>query len=219
MIDFMVVGLGNPGSEHAEQRHNAGYRCVGRLAKRHRVAMKASKLASTGKAVIDGSEVLLVQPRTWYNGTGRAVASLMQRENLPIERVIAVYDDLDLPEGRLRMRAKGSDGGNNGLKSIIAETGSGNFGRIRIGIGRPWVNKMPSWDPEVIIRYVLAMPPKDSREVLEAAIERACDAIEAVVREGWDRAMNVYNADAREPGEANQAPLKNAPWNLPSQPE
>lgn len=196
--DFLVMGQGNPGAEHARQRHNVGFWCVNRLARRFGATFSHGRLASTARARIAGRDVLLVKPRTWYNATGRAVISLMQRELVPIQNVIVIYDDLDLPEGRVRLRPRGGDGGNNGLKSVIAETGSREFGRVRIGVGRPWVNKMPSWDPDVIVGYLLAEPPRESREVLERAIERACDAIEAVIRDGWERAMNVYNTDEKE---------------------
>jgi PTH1 family peptidyl-tRNA hydrolase len=193
--DYLVMGQGNPGSEYAGQRHNVGFWCINRLAKRYNVSLGNGRLATTGKARIAGAEVLLVKPRTWYNGTGKAVLALMQRELVPLPNVMVIYDDLDLPEGRIRLRPRGGDGGNNGLKSIIAATGSGEFGRIRVGVGRPWVNKMPSWDTEVVVRYLLANPPKESREVLDRAVERVCDAVEAIIRDGWERAMNEYNTE------------------------
>ncbi len=134
-----------------------------------------------------------MRPRTFVNGSGRAVAPLLQRHGLPLSRLIVVYDELDLPEGRIRLRPDGSAGGHNGLKSIIEATGGGGFGRVRVGIGRPLVDGVPSWDPEAVMRYVLAQPPRDGREALAAAIEQACDAVEAVTADGWERAMNVFN--------------------------
>lgn len=191
---IMVVGLGNPGPEYAGHRHNVGFWTVNRLASRHGIKLDASKNASVGKGRIGDIEVVLVKPRTYVNRSGLAVAPLMQRESVPIEHVIVIYDELDLPEGRIRLRLKGSHNGYNGLKSIIAETGSSDFGRIRIGIGRPTVDGEPSWDPDVIAAYVLSNPPRAGKEALEAAAERAADALEALAATGWDRAMNVFNS-------------------------
>jgi peptidyl-tRNA hydrolase, PTH1 family len=191
---YLIVGLGNPGPEYAANRHNVGFWTVNRLAKLHGIAMDAAKNASTGRGSIAGSEVVLVKPRTYVNRSGLAVAPLMKREAIPIEDVIVIYDELDLPEGRIRLRRKGGHGGYNGLKSIIEATGSSDFGRVRIGIGRPLVDGEPSWDPDFVVRYVLANPPKSGKEALEAAVSRACEAVESVIRDGWDRAMNAYNA-------------------------
>ena len=193
MTDFMIAGLGNPGSEHAHQRHNAGFWCIDKLAKRHSISLRSNRLASTGKGRIDDAEVLLVKPRTFVNNSGNAIAPLLKRERLPVEKLIVVYDELDLPEGRIRLRPGGSAAGHNGLRSVIAKTGSGEFGRVRVGIGRPLHQGVPSWDPEVVVGYVLADPPRASRDALADEVERACDAIEDVLRDGWERAMDVYN--------------------------
>jgi PTH1 family peptidyl-tRNA hydrolase len=193
MADYLVVGLGNPGPKYAASRHNIGAACVNQLARRHKADLRTSRLAQHGETTIEGAGVLLLKPRTWYNGSGEAVAHYMQREHVAIERVIVLYDDLDLPEGRLRLRPSGSDGGNNGLKSIIQATASRDFGRIRIGIGRPRHQGVPSWDPDVVIRHVLGAPSRESRPILEAAIERTCDAVESIIRDGWERAMDIYN--------------------------
>ena len=193
MTEYVVVGLGNPGAEYARHRHNVGGRCVNRLAKRHAIELRASRAASTGKGRVAEAEVMLVRSRGFYNGTGQVIAPILKRERVAIENLIVVYDDLDLPEGRIRLRPSGSAAGNNGLKSIIAATGSKEFGRVRIGIGRPLAQGVPTWDPDVVMRYVLAEPPRAGREAMAAAVERACDAVEAVIRDGWERAMNAYN--------------------------
>jgi peptidyl-tRNA hydrolase, PTH1 family len=188
VTDFVIAGLGNPGAEHAHDRHNAGAMALNRLAKRHHIDFKAGRTASTGKGRMGDSEVVLVKPRTWMNSSGKAIGPLLNREH-----VIVLYDELDLPEGRLRLRPKGGHGGHNGLKSIIEAVGSADFGRVRIGIGRPLHRGVPSWDPEVVMRHVLAQPPKDGREKLETAVERAAEAVEAIIERGWERAMDVYN--------------------------
>ena len=204
MTDFVIAGLGNPGGEHAEQRHNAGFWLINRLAKRHSIAIKNSGNAAAGKGRIAGADILLVKPRTYVNRSGDALGPILRREGVPIENLIVVYDELDLPEGRIRLRPRGGDAGHNGLKSIIAVTGSDAFGRVRVGIGRPHDRfGVPTWDPEIVVRWVLARPPKASREILDAAIERACDAIDAIIASGWERAMNTYNTD---PASAEAAP-------------
>lgn len=206
MTDYLIVGLGNPGPERADQRHNMGFRCINHLARRHGISLRAGRLASAGKGRIDSAEVVLAKPRTWMNNSGNAVGPLLRRERVPVENLTVVYDDLDLPEGRIRLRPGGGDGGHNGLKSIIAAIGSGDFGRVRIGIGRPLDRGVPTWDPDLVMRYVLARPPRASQEALQAAIERACDAIEAVIRNGWERAMDRYNrAEPQDAGKGSES--------------
>jgi PTH1 family peptidyl-tRNA hydrolase len=216
MTDFVVAGLGNPGIEHAGNRHNVGFWAVNRLAKRHGIGLKANRNDWTGKGRIDGAEVVLTRPKTWMNRSGIAIAPLLKREGVLIESLVVVYDELDLPEGRIRIRPKGGSGGHNGLRSIISSTGSSDFGRIRIGIGRPLYLGVPTWDPEIVMRWVLGDPPREAREVLEQAVERACDAIEAVIERGWERAMDVYNRDeakgpaSKEQGTGNGEPQEAA---------
>ena len=197
MSTYLIVGLGNPGPKYVGSRHNAGFRTVDALAQRHQIRLQGPRfwqrnLADAGRGRIGEAEVILVKPQTFYNASGRAVQRFMARERIKPADIIVIYDDLDLPEGRIRMRPNGSHGGNNGLKSIIEATGT-EFGRIRIGIGRPLDKGVPSWDPDVVIRHVLAAPPPGSLPALEAAIERTCDAVEAIIRDGWERAMETYN--------------------------
>jgi PTH1 family peptidyl-tRNA hydrolase len=187
LSSYLISGLGNPGPEYAGHRHNVGFWCIDRLAQRHGIRLNSTRLAWTGEGRIEERDVLLVKPRTFVNGSGRAIAPLLKQPELSLENLIVVYDELDLPEGRVRLRRRGSAGGHNGLKSIIAAVGGGDFGRVRIGIGRPYLNGVPTWDPEVVMRYVLAPPPAAGRAVLDAAVDRACDAIEAVLRDGWER--------------------------------
>ena len=194
MSDYVIVGLGNPGSEHANDRHNVGFRIVNQLAKRHHVELRNSKLASAGRGTIEGADVTLVKPRTWYNGSGKAAAHFLKADHVDVDHLIVIHDELDLPVGRIRVRPKGSTAGNNGLKSVVAEVGSPEFGRVRVGIGRPRDRGVPSWDSEVVMRHVLGQPARDDRAALEAAIDRAADAIAAIIRDGWLQAMSTYNA-------------------------
>ena len=171
------------------------------MAKRISVRVQAGGLFKrkgvNGRGRIADAEVVLAKPQTFYNGTGRAVAQRRRRRRAR-----------EKPHRRLRRprparrphppAAAGRDGGNNGLKSIIGATGSDEFGRIRVGIGRP-ARAVPTWDPDTVMDYLLAAPPRASQEVLDAACERAADAMESVIRDGWERAMNTYNR--KEPGE------------------
>jgi peptidyl-tRNA hydrolase, PTH1 family len=198
VTDFVISGQGNPGKEHAGNRHNVGFWCIDVLARRHGIALKGPRFwqrspADAGKGVIAGVEVVLMKPTTYYNGAGRAVQHFLKRENVPVPNLIVIYDDLDLPEGRIRIRPEGSHGGNNGLKSIAGAVGSTDFGRIRIGVGRPWKNGMPTWDQDAVIAWLLTNPPRQSREILVEATERVADAVEKVIRDGWERAMDTYN--------------------------
>ena len=198
MTDYVISGQGNPGKEHEGNRHNVGFWCIDVIARRRRIAMKGPRFwqrtpADAGKGEIAGTEVMLVKPTTYYNGTGRAVLRFLKQEGVPVEKLIVIYDDLDLPEGRIRVRQNGSHGGNNGLKSIAGAVGSTEFGRIRVGVGRPWRNGMPSWDQDAVIDWLLNDPPKQSRQVLEEATERVADAVEKIIRDGWERAMDTYN--------------------------
>jgi PTH1 family peptidyl-tRNA hydrolase len=204
---YLIVGLGNPGAKYAASRHNIGFRAVDRLARRHGVKLQGPRfwqrnVAEAGHGRVSGTEVLLVKPQTFYNGSGRAVQYFLARERIRPENVIVIYDDLDLPEGRIRLRPEGSHGGNNGLKSIIEAIGRTDFGRIRVGIGRPLHQGVPSWDPEVVVGHVLAAPEGTSAETLDATLERVADAVEAILRDGWERAMDVYNR-AEAAGEPN----------------
>jgi PTH1 family peptidyl-tRNA hydrolase len=193
-VKFLIVGIGNPGGGYAGNRHNVGARCIALLARRHRIDLKAGRHANEGRGRIGDAEVVILRPRTFVNQSGDAVGPAFRRERIPIENLIVVYDELDLPVGRVRLRPKGGTAGHNGLKSIAAAVGSSDFGRVRIGIGRPVVDGAPSWDPEVVADYVLSDPSKQEREVLDAALERACDAIEAVLAAGFHDAMNRFNA-------------------------
>lgn len=192
----LIVGLGNPGSEYAGNRHNVGFWTVNRLARRLGIEIRHhSRTASYGEGTYRGRRLILAKPRTYVNRSGDAVRELVRRYGLAPEQVLVVYDDLDLPVGRMRIRAKGGHGGNNGMKSIIAALGTQEFPRVRIGIGRPVVNGEPSYDPEVVARWVLSDPPPEERAKLDEAVARAQEAIITVLDEGLDAAMNRFNRD------------------------
>jgi PTH1 family peptidyl-tRNA hydrolase len=190
----LVVALGNPGEDYANTRHNVGFWTVNRLAKRHGIRLSGGGQSASGEGTIRGQAVTLAKPRTYVNNSGAAVRTLVDRLRLDgLQELLVVCDDLDLPVGKLRIRNQGGSGGYKGLQSIIDAIKTDAFPRIRIGIGRPVVQGEPSWEPEAVANYVLSDPPRDERDLLEAAAERAADAIELAIAEGVEAAMQQYN--------------------------
>lgn len=184
---FLVVGLGNPGPEYAATRHNVGFRVVDELAARHGIRIRRhDRRSHVGCGRVADRVVCLVKPQTYMNLSGTAVAALCREFGLGPDAVIAVTDDIDLPPGRLRIRARGSHGGHRGLENLFAMLRTNEIVRVRIGVGRP--------PPEEAVDYVLSPIPPADRPVIEAAIRRAADAVEAILAEGVEAAMNRYNA-------------------------
>jgi PTH1 family peptidyl-tRNA hydrolase len=190
---WLIVGLGNPGREYSHNRHNVGYWCVNRLARRHGINLKARTLAAIGEGRIAGNPVTLLKPRTFVNRSGHAVAPALRHAAVAIERVIVIYDELDLPSGKVRIKPKGGHGGHNGIRSIVSAIASSDFPRIRIGIGRPHLDGEPTWDPKHVGEHVLGDPTAAEVEVLREAVEAAAEAVETIISEGLDAAMNRYN--------------------------
>jgi PTH1 family peptidyl-tRNA hydrolase len=190
---WLIVGLGNPGPVYSHNRHNVGYWSVNRLARLHGIPLKARRLATIGQGTIAGVPVLLAKPRTFVNRSGHAVAALLRNFQIKSDQMLVICDDLDLPAGRLRLRPGGGHGGQKGLRSIIGTIGSGGFPRLRIGIGRPVVDGEPSWEPDVVADYVLSDPTPQEAEALQGAAAEAAEAVETVLREGLEAAMNRYN--------------------------
>ncbi len=190
----LVVGLGNPGSEYAGNRHNVGFWAVNRLARRHGIDLKTAGRAALGEGRIGERGVALAKPRAYVNESGAVVWNLVKRLKLDdAQELLIVCDDLDLPLGKVRIRPRGGSGGYKGLQSIIDATGSDQFARVRIGIGRPVVKGRPSYEPEVVAGYVLSDPPPEERRVLDEAVERAIEAIEVAVADGVEQAMARCN--------------------------
>jgi len=191
METYLIAGLGNPGPEHAANRHNVGFRCVERLAAAHGLAFdKRQKNGRVALGEIAGRRVVLVKPQTFMNESGRAVVALARFYQVPPEQMLVVYDDLDLPLGTVRLRPEGGSGGHKGMRSIIEHLGSQNFPRLRIGIGRP----AGQMDPAA---YVLQDFSVEEQPLVEEALERAVAAIETWLREGIVMAMSRHNRGVR----------------------
>lgn len=185
----MIVGLGNPGREYAHTRHNVGFDVLDLLAKQAGAEWKKSWRwpVETGEAEVGGRRLTLVKPRTFMNASGPPVAALARKKGIAPADVLIVYDDVDLPAGQLRLRKKGSAGGHNGIKSVIASLGTEEFPRIRVGVGRP------EQGGRDMVDHVLSKFAPDEREEMAAAMKRAADAVARAVESGMDRAMNEFN--------------------------
>ncbi|MBM3924658.1 MAG: aminoacyl-tRNA hydrolase [SAR202 cluster bacterium] len=182
-----VVGLGNPGPEYAESRHNIGFMCVDSLAKKWGVKLgERRKLVVLEKTAFEGTDVVLAKPRTFMNASGEAVAYLLSRFGGTASDLIIVYDEMDLPLGTIRIRGKGSSAGQKGIGNIIATLGNEAFPRLRVGIGRA-AEGIGGRD------YVLSSFEKEERVAVKEVVERAGEAIECLLREGLERAMNKFN--------------------------
>lgn len=190
----LIVGLGNPGSAFAGNRHNVGFRTINRLSRELGIDVgKHTKTASIGEGQFESSRLILAKPRTFMNLSGVAIGELLRRFKLPASQMLLIYDELDLPAGRVRIRESGGHGGQKGMKSIVAAAGTSDFPRIRIGIGRPIVGDKPSWEPEVIAGWVLGDPPTDQRRILDDAVTIAAEAALVCLRDGVTAAMNRFN--------------------------
>jgi PTH1 family peptidyl-tRNA hydrolase len=187
-VDFIVCGLGNPGTRYENTRHNCGFMALDLLAEQEGFKIKKLKFKSlTALETINGVKCFFMKPTTFMNRSGEAVAAAMEFYKIKIENVIVIFDDYALPLGSVKIRRSGSDGGHNGIKSIILQSGSDNFPRVKIGIDRP-----PH--PDYVLKdWVLSPFKKAEGEKLEASLERAAEAVRLMVRDGVDRAMNDFN--------------------------
>ena len=189
---YLIVGLGNPTSQYAGTRHNIGFSVITELSDRYQIAMNCKEhKAICGKGYIEGQKVLLMEPQTYMNLSGEAVRSAMDFYKLTNEDLIIIYDDISLDGGQLRVRKKGSAGGHNGIKNIIAHLGSDEFMRIKVGVG----NKPSNWD---LADYVLARFPQEELEAVRESVKRAGEACTSIMTDGIDVAMNQFNKKVKE---------------------
>ncbi len=187
-VEFIIAGLGNPGREYEGTRHNAGFLAVDRLADRLGAQVARVRFKGvTGAASLGGRSVLLLKPGTFMNLSGQSVREAMAFYKVPPKKTLIIFDDINLPPGRLRVRRKGSDGGHNGMKNIIYLTGSDQFPRIKLGVGQ---KPHPDYD---LADWVLSKFSQGDLKELDQALDHACAAAELIVRGDIDRAMNQYN--------------------------
>ena len=183
----LIVGLGNPGVRYRSSRHNVGFRCVDLLAKKWDIPTKDRRAkAVLGQGYHSGREVVLAKPRTFMNNSGEGINYLMARFRTGPEDLVVIYDEMELPLGRLRIRPQGSDGGHNGMRSIIAALGTQVFSRIRVGIG-------PPAEGGSSIPHVLGHFSSEEEGVVSEIVDRVASAVDCILEEGIDAAMSQFN--------------------------
>lgn len=199
---YLIAGLGNPGPEYSETRHNLGFKVVDRLAAE--LAVRADRplmRALTVKTKVNGTDLLLAKPQSYMNRSGEPVAALLHWYKLSPRQLIVVYDDLDLPLGKLRIRPSGGTGGHNGLFSVKEKLSTGDFCRVRLGIGRPPISGSDTVD------WVLGRFTSEEQELVNEVVLKASQAIREILLNGLEAAMNKYNSEqlpAKTPGSYEQ---------------
>jgi peptidyl-tRNA hydrolase, PTH1 family len=183
---YIIVGLGNPGKRYQHTKHNIGFITIDFLAEKHGIQInKIKHKALVGEGVISGQKVLLVKPQTYMNLSGNSVREIVAYYKVELENLIVVYDDIDIPMGRLRIRKRGSAGTHNGMRSIVYDLQADGFPRVRIGIGGERRIRLTD--------YVIGGFGKEERKLMEESVTRASAALECLLSEGIDQAMNEYN--------------------------
>ncbi len=187
--EFIVVGLGNPGNKYTYTRHNSGFLCLDMLSQKLNFRIDRLKFKSLiCDTKINGHRCIVMKPQTFMNNSGEAIRECANFYKIPAERVIVIYDDISLDVGKLRIRRKGTDGGHNGIKSLIYHLNSDQFPRIKLGCGK---KPHPDYD---LIDWVISEFKKDELKALEPALENACKALELMLDNQTEKAMNLYNS-------------------------
>ncbi|MCM8528765.1 MAG: aminoacyl-tRNA hydrolase [Lentisphaeraceae bacterium] len=194
----LVVGLGNPGSQYAATRHNIGFMVIDRLLRDQSVKVKRQCQSEVAEYLVGSRSIILQKPLTYMNSSGDAVKKLCRRMKVKPSEVLVVYDDLDIKPGRMRIRFGGGSGGHNGIKSITARFGSGDYGRIKVGIGRPG-------SVADVVDYVLQDFSEQEKELIETVVDKTAEAVLMLCNEGYGAAMNTFNGQTFEvSGQPNQ---------------
>ena len=185
---FLVVGLGNPGRRYQKTRHNLGFIVLDVLAKRWGLEFSEHPAvdALVARGSFSGQQVMLLKPQTYMNLSGLAVGPVLKEAHIPLEKLILVHDDMDLPPGALKIKQGGSSGGHKGVASVIEAAGGQDFLRVKLGIGRPQGGQEAE-------HYVLARFKPQEKKLIEEAVERAAEALECIITEGPQKAMSIFN--------------------------
>ena len=187
-VDWLIVGLGNPGSKYENTRHNMGFKTIDLLAEKLNVPVNKVKFKAVYNTVnFAGCKCLIMKPQTYMNLSGEAVREAAQFYKIPADHVLVIYDDISLPVGKLRVRPTGSAGGYNGIKNIIAHLGTQEFPRVKIGVGAP------EGADKDMVDWVIGAPSQAERKILAESFEKAIDAAEAIIKNGCQKAMNQFN--------------------------
>ena len=188
-VEYMVVGLGNPDKKYENTRHNTGFICLDNVAEKFGANVNRIKFKSlVGECTIDGKKVLLMKPQTYMNNSGQAVVEAMNFYKIPAENVVLIFDDISLDVGKMRIRRKGSDGGQNGVKNIIYLSGKDTFPRIKVGIGK---KPHPDYD---LAKWVLSKFSSDEIKLIDQMADNCCVALPYILEGNVDKAMNLFNS-------------------------
>jgi peptidyl-tRNA hydrolase, PTH1 family len=188
---FLIAGLGNPGRKYRRTRHNIGFMVIDEMAESYNTGFKSQTPADIAGVQINGNTAYLVKPMTYMNESGLAVRFIKDYYNIAAENVVVVYDDIDLPFGRLRIRGQGGSGGHKGISSIINHLGCNEFTRVRIGI-------KPDHPVKDVVQFVLSPFSRQERKNMEKSIEEAINAVNVFVVDGLNKSMNIFNTPKKE---------------------
>ena len=184
---YLIIGLGNPEKEYANTRHNMGFDTINKLANKNNIEVNNNKFKGLyGTGIIQGKKVILLKPQTYMNLSGESVKEIVKFYHIKPEEIIIIYDDIDTEKGNIRIRKKGGPGSHNGMKSVVENLNTTDFGRIRVGIGQP-ENKRD------MINYVIGKVPEEEQKILQEGVNKATEAIEEILKNGIDIAMNKFN--------------------------
>lgn len=184
---YLIVGLGNPEADYSKTRHNMGFNAVNKIAEKYGIEINKKKFDGLmGEGTIENEKIILLKPQTYMNLSGKSIIQVINFYKIPLENICVIYDDMDIEKGQIKIRKKGSAGSHNGMKSVIAEIGSTEFARIRVGIGKP------KFEGDAI-NYVIGAIPEEEIKILDEATTKAADAMVEMLKIGVDNAMNKYN--------------------------
>jgi PTH1 family peptidyl-tRNA hydrolase len=187
---WVIAGLGNPGEQYRRSRHNTGFMAATRLAELHHLELNRRKFNGLySEGLIAGTPAIVVMPQTFYNRSGNCLASLLGYFKVPVEQLIIIHDEMDLPFSQIRIKRGGGDAGNRGVRSIAESLGSPDFIRVRIGVSHPG-------SPDEAIEHVLRPLSESEMQTMRTVFDRVADAVEATISDGLERAMNIYNQRA-----------------------
>lgn len=184
---YLIVGLGNPENEYSKTRHNMGFDTINEIAKKNNINITKIKFkALYGTGIIQNQKVILLKPQTYMNASGESIKEVYDFYNIKPEELIVIYDDIDIARGKIKLRKKGGPGSHNGMKSVVKELGTTDFIRIRVGIDQPEFKSD-------MINYVIGKVPEEEQKVLQEGIKKAAEAVEEILKNGIDIAMNKFN--------------------------
>lgn len=184
---YLIVGLGNPEKEYGNTRHNMGFDTINEIAKNNNIDINKNKFKGLYETLnLQNQKVILLKPQTYMNLSGESVREIVDFYNIEPQNIIVIYDDIDIEKGHVKIRKKGGAGSHNGMKSVVQELGTTDFARIRVGIGQPEFKSD-------MINYVIGKVPKEEQEILHQGVKKAAEAVEEILKNGIDIAMNKFN--------------------------